>query len=380
MKQYRFDGNLINLKKQVYAETGIPEKCQRYIYKRSILTENNISAILDGSIVMLSLALKGGAKNCEICFDSGTHICRDCHSKIFCSDCCTKFHKHPSRSSHNPEIISEESFSSVQDLSQPTLDANNIDFTAQETSLNSWDDEITDSPNTSAAFEEASMIMTLAEKFSITKFRDYQKKIVKALCAGSDCLVIQPTGSGKSLCFQFPAVYMNKIAIVITPTISLMQDHVKNCEQYGIKAIFLGSAQLDRQKEDHVLSGESDAKIVLVTPEWISKPDKKEKLKHLINKSKVCLIALDEAHLFHYWQEFRAAYKNLEILKDVFPSIPLLCLTATAPPPVENSISQLLRNPIVTKGSIDRPNVTLACEEMPCMGKKNLSYFVSLIM
>ena len=160
MKQYRFDGNLINLKKQVCAETGIPEKCQRYIYKRSILTENNISAILDGSIVMLSLALKGGAKNCEICFDSGTHICRDCHSKIFCSDCCIKFHKHPSRSSHNPEIISEKSFSSVQDLSQPTLDANNIDFTAQETSLNSWDDEITDSPNTSAAFEEASMIMT----------------------------------------------------------------------------------------------------------------------------------------------------------------------------------------------------------------------------
>ena len=225
---------------------------------------------------------------------------------------------------------SEESFSSVQDLSQPTLNSNNIDFTAQETSLNSWDDEITDSPNTSAAFEEASMIMTLAEKFSITKFRDYQKKIIKALCAGSDCLVIQPTGSGKSLCFQFPAVYMNKIAIVITPTISLMQDHVKNCEQYGIKAIFLGSAQLDRQKEDHVLSGKSDANIVLVTP----------------------VIALDEAHLFHYWQEFRAAYKNLEILKDVFPSIPLLCLTATAPPPVENSISQQLLLKVALTGQM----------------------------
>ena len=98
-----------------------------------------------------------------------------------------------------------------------------------------------------------------------------------ALLSGNDCTIIQPTGSGKSLCFQFPSVYTNKIAVVITLTISLMQDHdhVTNCEKYGIKAIFLGSAQLDLNAEEYVLSGESDAKIVLVTPDWISKPDKK---------------------------------------------------------------------------------------------------------
>ena len=362
----------------MFAETGIPEKCQRYIYNRSLITERNISAILDGSTLMLSLALKGGADNCEICFDHGTHVCKDCHEKLFCSDCCNKFHKHPSRSSHSPQVISSSSekasgSSLMQDLSQLALAACS---SSQEATYNSWDEEITDSPTTSAAFEEASMIMTLADKFSMTKFREYQRKIVKALCSGRDCLVIQPTGSGKSLCFQFTAVYLNKIVVVITPTISLMQDHVKNCEQYGIKAVFLGSAQLDRQKEEHVLSGESDTNIVLVTPEWMSKPDKKQKLKDLIDRNKICLIALDEAHLFHYWQEFREAYKNLKV---EFPSIPFICLTATAPPPVEGSISRLLRDPVVTKGSIDRPNITLACEEMPSTGKKNFSYFASRV-
>ena len=97
-----------------------------------------------------------------------------------------------------------------------------------------WDKDF--SPNTSQAFVEASMIMTLAEKFNITRFRPYQKETISALLSGQDCLVIQPTGSGKSLCFQFPAVHQGKISVVITPTTSLMQDHVKNCEDYGIKA------------------------------------------------------------------------------------------------------------------------------------------------
>ena len=92
---------------------------------------------------------------------------------------------------------------------------------------------------------EASMIMTLAEKFNLTRFRVYQKQVITALLSGQDCLVVQPTGSDKSMCFQFPAVHQNKISIVITPMISLMQDHVKNCEAYGIKAAYLGSAQLD---------------------------------------------------------------------------------------------------------------------------------------
>ena len=291
-----------------------------------------------------------------------------CNGKIFCMDCCNKFHKHPSRSSHAPTRLVAESISQVDSsLESPA------------SGLDEWD-EISDSPDTSAVFEDAPMIMTLAERFNLTKFRHYQKEVIKALCSGKDCMVIQPTGSGKSMCFQFPAVYQNKIALVVTPTISLMQDHVKNCNEYGIKAAYLGSAQLDLSLEQRILSGESDINVVLVTPEWMAKPDKQQKLKSLVEKNKLCLIALDEIHLFHYWQEFREAYKHLESLKFEFPSIPLLALTATAPPPVESSIRCLLRDPIVVKGSIDRPNITLACEEIPCnMGKKNFSHFASKV-
>ena len=132
-----------------------------------------------------------------------------------------------------------------------------------------------------------------------------------------------------------------------------MQDHVKNCEAHGVKAAYLGSAQLDLQLEERILSGESDVNIVLVTPEWVAKADKRAKLQQLVDENRVCLIALDEAHLFHYWQEFRIAYKTLESLKHDFPSTPLLCLTATAPPAVEESIRHLLRSPVVSKASVD---------------------------
>ena len=159
-----------------------------------------------------------------------------------------------------------------------------------------------------------------------------------------------------------------------------MQDHVKNCEDYGIKAAYLGSAQLDLRAEESIFSGDSDVNIVLVTPEWMARSDKQAKLKQLVDQNKVCLVTLDEAHLFHYWQEFRGAYQTLDSLKHDFPSVPLLCLTATAPPPVEVSIRSLFRNPLIIKASVDRPNVSLACEEIPpSIGRKDFSYFASRV-
>ena len=108
---------------------------------------------------------------------------------------------------------------------------------------------ISDSPSSSMAFAEASMVFTLADKFGMTKFKDYQKDIIDAIIKGQDCLVIEPTGSGKSLCFQFPAIHENKKAISITPTISLIQDHVRNAEDMGLNAVYLGSAQRDLTAE-----------------------------------------------------------------------------------------------------------------------------------
>ena len=99
--------------------------------------------------------------------------------------------------------------------------------------------------------------------------------------------------------------------------------------------------------------------MVFVTPEWISKSQKRAKLHELVQNSKICLIAIDEAHLYHQWLEFRTAYRDLEQLKTEFPTVPLLCLTATAPPPVQDSIMKLLRDPIICRASIDRPNIYL---------------------
>ena len=128
-----------------------------------------------------------------------------------------------------------------------------------------------------------------------------------------------------------------------------------------------------------ILSTEnSDISVVLVTPEWIARADKKANLQRLVDEKRVCLIALDEAHLFHYWQEFRKAYKTLESLKREFPSTPLLCLTATAPPVVEDSTCYLLRNPVISKASVDQPTIMLACEEIPSsIRQKDFSYFAS---
>ena len=94
------------------------------------------------------------------------------------------------------------------------------------------------------------------------------------------------------------AVFENKKAIVITPTISLMQDQVANLEEKGIKAVYLSSAQLDFGVEDHALSLGSDVNLIFVTPEWISKSEKQAKLHELVDHSKITLIAIDEAHLY----------------------------------------------------------------------------------
>ena len=100
----------------------------------------------------------------------------------------------------------------------------------------------------------------------------------------------------------------------------------------------------------------------------------------LVNNSKISLIAIDEAHLCHQWLEFRTAYGDLEQLKIEFPTVPLLCLTATALPSVIGSIMKLLRDPVISIASIDRPNVFLACEEIPCTASKTkFSYFASRV-
>jgi ATP-dependent DNA helicase RecQ len=125
------------------------------------------------------------------------------------------------------------------------------------------------SPSLESSFVDAELIAMLAEKFKLASFKPFQRRIIEATFAGEDTLVLYPTGSGKSLCYQFPPVYLNKKAIIVTPTISLMQDQVAKLKSLGLSAVYLGSAQFDKKLETSCLDPSSNELIIFVTPEWI---------------------------------------------------------------------------------------------------------------
>ena len=143
-----------------------------------------------------------------------------------------------------------------------------------------------------------------------------------------------------------------------------MQDQVTNLKLKNVRAVFLGSAQLDKKAEIDAFLPHSDYSVIFVTPEWIAIEKNRAKVQQLVEADELSLVAIDEAHLFHQWQEFRHSYKDLERLKVEFTNTPLLVLTATASDVVETSILRLVRSPMISKGSINRPNVYFQCEEL----------------
>ena len=151
--------------------------------------------------------------------------------------------------------------------------------------------------------------------------------------------------------------------MIVTPTISLMQDQVHDLYSKGISSVYLGSAQLDKQAEESAMSLEGEG-LIFVTPEWIAKPEKILALQRLSEAGKLSLIAIDGAHLVSDWSDFRKAYLELGNLKYTFPDVPMMALTATATPRVEQDIKKLLRNPLTFKASINGPNIKLCALEV----------------
>ena len=261
------------LKCEIYSKTGIPAHVQHLLYgRKKVGSEKVMHTLPDQSNITLNIKLLRGQNECEVCF--GTEVyCTDCEQYL-CNDCNYRVHRHPKRAHHTPNSIVLESVPQTE-TSCP-----------METSVDSphgSDDEydMVFSPSLEKSFHEATLIATLAERFQMTSFRDFQKAVIEATINGKDSLVICPTGSGKSLCFQFPPIYMNKKAIIVTPTISLMYDQVEKLNSKGIHSIFLGSAQKDKHAETRALEPTSDVTHVFVTPEWITKPENKHKL-HLL--------------------------------------------------------------------------------------------------
>ena len=236
--------------------------------------------------------------------------------------------------------------------------------------IGSQNDEVFDSTASPIDLDEASKRCVLTEKLHLTHFKSFQSKIIDAVLKRKDTLVIQPTGSGKSLCFQFPAVYTKKLTLVITPTISLMQDQTHHLSETGISAIFLGSAQMDAHADSKVFSPDSTVSLLFVSPEWLFNGNDRNlaKVQKLCASGKVCLVAIDEAHLIYDWQDFRQSYKKCEEVHTLFPGVPVMALSATVTPQVHTTLTTILIDPVIETSSVYRSNVFLAAE--PCNYKR----------
>ena len=216
---------------------------------------------------------------------------------------------------------------------------------------------------------EATKTFLLAEKFGNTRFKDFQKESIDAVLNKKNCLVIQPTGKGKSLCYQFPAIYMGKTTLVITPTISLMHDQTRELQSKGIDAVFLGSAQTDPDADTRAFDPKNPASVIFVSPEWLfGKSKNMDKVKTLHEHKQLGLIAIDEAHLIYEWDGFREHYQQCETIPQLFDGIPVMALTATATPAVFNKLTKFLNNPVIVQSSVNRPNIYLAVHQ--CNFKK----------
>ncbi|NNC68845.1 MAG: DNA helicase RecQ [Gammaproteobacteria bacterium] len=203
----------------------------------------------------------------------------------------------------------------------------------------------------------------LKSTFGFQQFRPSQKKIIDALLNGDDSLVLMPTGGGKSLCYQIPALVREGTGIVVSPLIALMQDQVDALKQLGVKAAFLNSSlEYDEASvvEQELINGELD--ILYVAPERLLT----KKMMQLMDQSQLSLFAIDEAHCVSQWgHDFRPEYQRLRQIHARYPDVPRIALTATADQRTRDEIiTQLqLEEAKIFIDSFDRPNIHYAISD-----------------
>jgi ATP-dependent DNA helicase RecQ len=197
----------------------------------------------------------------------------------------------------------------------------------------------------------------LQHTYGFQDFRDSQADIIQAVVDGRDTLVLMPTGGGKSLCYQIPALVRDGCGVVISPLIALMQDQVDALQELGVRASFLNSTQdsaATQAIEQKLLNGDLD--LLYIAPERL----KQERMLNLLKTATIALFAIDEAHCVSQWgHDFRADYLRLSVLHETFPQVPRIALTATADERTRTEILSRLDLHAAEKyiSGFDRPNI-----------------------
>jgi ATP-dependent DNA helicase RecQ len=202
----------------------------------------------------------------------------------------------------------------------------------------------------------------LKQRFGFDRFRAGQEEIVQDALAGRDVLAVMPTGGGKSLCFQLPALLREGVTIVVSPLIALMQDQIRLLQANGIPATSINSSIDAREAQARIAAlHRGEHKLLYLAPERLLQPDfQSQVMTRLAATTGLCAFVIDEAHCVSEWgHDFRPEYRQLASLRQRHPGVPTMAFTATATPRVRSDIlSQLaLRDPAVHIASFNRPNL-----------------------
>ena len=216
----------------------------------------------------------------------------------------------------------------------------------------------------------------LKEVFGHDSFRAFQEETLNAIVNKRDTLTILPTGGGKSLCYQLPSLMMDGVTVVISPLIALMQDQVRGLKSNGVAAEMINSSQ-DTQTIQQIYKKlrSAEIKLLYIAPERLSAYGFIELLQEL----KINFFVVDEAHCVSEWgHEFRAEYRNLHRLKQIFVNTPIAAFTATATKKVQEDIVQTLHlhNPLQLRGQTKRENITITSQKRVANGREQLLDFL----